>query len=189
MHDESLAELFPVLQTERLILRKLVVSDWEQISFLRSDTTVNKFVQRPNADTQEKALAFISNIQSLVEKRVSFYWAISLKNEPSMIGSICLWHFSNDRAIAEVGYDLDPKYHKMGMMSEALESVLDYGFTQLKLHQIEAFTHRDNLDSKNLLLKSNFILNLNRTDEDNLNNHIFELMTPLLPTSNRAVSE
>ncbi|WP_239001346.1 GNAT family N-acetyltransferase [Elizabethkingia anophelis] len=86
---------------------------------------------------------------------------------------------SADRKTAEVGYDLKPLYHGKGIMSEALVAVIEFGFSTLGLDKIEAFTSRYNEASKSLLLKHNFILNPERTDEDNLDNLIFELRNPI----------
>jgi len=166
---------FPELQTDRLVLRRLIESDWKEIQYLRSDKKVNKFVKRPKADTREKALAFIQRINTEIETRNSVYWSISLKNKQPMIGSISLWNFSEDKKTAEVGYDLNPQFHKMGIMNEALQAVLNYGFQELNLDKIEAFTQINNEPSRQLLKKNKFKLNESRFDEDNPENLIFEI--------------
>ncbi len=53
---------FPEITTQRLLLRKLKTSDWEMISYLRSDEKVNEFIKRPNAKSKEKALAFVAKL-------------------------------------------------------------------------------------------------------------------------------
>jgi ribosomal-protein-alanine N-acetyltransferase len=60
-------------------------------------------------------------------------------------------------------------------MSEALNCILDFGFSELNLDKIEAFTHRENEDSKRLLEKNGFNLIADRKDEDNISNIIFEI--------------
>ena len=60
-------------------------------------------------------------------------------------------------------------------MSEAIKTVVDFGFNQLKLDKIEAFTHNKNENSNKLLEKNGFNLNENRTDLDNASNNIFEI--------------
>lgn len=166
------------LETTRLLLRDLETSDWESVSFLRTDKTVNQYVRRPDAPTREKALEFIGKIRLQTANGESFYWCISLKNEPEMIGSISLWNFSVDRTTAEVGYDLKPTFQNQGIMSEALQAVLSFGFGKLELKKMEAFTERRNEPSKKLLLKNQFLLNLERKDKDNPENLIFEICHP-----------
>lgn len=165
---------FSELRTERLLLRKPVESDWEMISYLRTDKEVNKLVKRPDAPTKEKAIDFIEKTVVRIDTGNIYYWCISLKTHPEMIGSICLWNFCEDRKIAETGYDLSPEYQGKGIMQEAMQSVLEFGFITLRLEMIEAYTHHKNEPSKNLLLRNNFILNKKRKDSDNKDNTIYE---------------
>lgn len=169
---------FPVLRTDSLVLRKLNQSDWESVSYLRSDKIVNQFVKRPNADSKEKAMDFIEKTNLKINKNQLIYWSISLKDNPKMIGSICLWNFSKDKNIAEIGYDLDPKFQKKGIMNESMKEVLNFGFQTLNLEKIEAFTHKKNESSKGLLINNNFCLNDDRIDKNNLDNIIFEINRP-----------
>ncbi len=166
---------FPVIETERLMLRKINLEDWPLISYLRSDKTVNQFVKRPNADTKEKAIAFIERTLDSINKNELIYWSISLADDPTMIGSICIWNFSEDKKTGEVGYDLDPKFHKLGIMNEVLQAVIKFGFIELKLDKIEAYTQKKNENSMKMLQRNNFVLNDIKKDKGNPLNLIFEL--------------
>lgn len=163
------------IKTERLLLRELKQTDWDVISYLRSDTDVNKFVKRPGAESKEKALEFISKISTGIKKQNIYYWSITEKSNPKMIGSICLWNFSEDKKTAEIGYDLNPEFQQKGIMNEALKSVLIFGFKNLNLETITAFTHKENLSSKKLLEKNKFKLMQERKDSHNKNNIIYEI--------------
>ena len=174
---------FPEIESKNLILKRIIESDCESILYLRSDELINKFIERPEhrqTKTIADAIKFIQQIDENLENNKSIAWGISLKNEPEIIGTICLWNFSKDNKTAEVGYDLEPNFQGKGIMSEALKSVLDYGFKTLNLDLIEAYTHQNNENSKNLLARNNFKLVLAKKDEGNLNNVIFELKNPIL---------
>lgn len=169
---------FPEIKTERLLLRKLQASDCEVILFLRTDMDVTKFIERPEhrkTKTISEAIELIKELESYIERNTSISWGITLKNESSIIGTICLWNFTQNDKIAEVGYDLDPRYQNKGIMSEALKMIIEFGFSDLKLDKIEAFTHAENLPSTQLLDTHGFIHNVNRKDLDNKSNIIFEL--------------
>lgn len=169
---------FPVLKTERLLLRRIESSDSDVILFLRSDETVTKFIERPeNRKTRNisDAKKFIEELHEYIETNQSISWGITLKTEPKIIGTICLWNFARDNTIAEVGYDLDPEFQKKGIMDEALKVIIEYAFKELKLDQVEAFTHFENENSKRLLEKNGFRFNKNRKDLENSSNVIFEL--------------
>ena len=169
---------FPELATERLLLRKIKASDYEEILFLRTDETVTKFIERPeNKKIKDKSGArkLIKELNGYIETNESITWGIVLKNNPKVMGTICLWNFSQNEKTAEVGYELNPKFHGKGIMSEAIKKIVDFGFNQLKLDKIEAFTHNKNENSSKLLEKNGFNLNENRTDLDNTSNNIFEI--------------
>ena len=92
-----------------------------------------------------------------------------------MIGNICLWNLSEDCKTAELGYDLIPEYQGEGIMDEAVKAVLHFGFNQLKLELVEAFTSKQNESSKKLLLRNQFVWNASRKDPENDDNIIYEL--------------
>ena len=98
-----------------------------------------------------------------------------MKDDPALIGDICLWNFSDDKTVAEIGYELDPAFHGNGIMSEALEKIIAFAFRDIELISIEAYTHKKNDDSTKLLRKYNFKLEANRVDKENIDNIIFTL--------------
>ena len=172
---------FPEITTERLLLRKLQATDCEVILFLRTDKNVTKYIERPEhrkTKNISEAIELIKELESYIERNTSIVWGITLKNEPSIIGTICLWNFTQNDKIAEVGYDLDPRHQNKGLMSEAMKGIVAFGFHELKLEKIEAFTHAGNLPSTQLLGTHGFIHNVSRKDLDNTSNIIFELGNP-----------
>lgn len=159
------------LQTERLQLREINEVHVEDILKIRSNEVINRFVKRNSPKNNYDALQFILTIKEKTRNNQTFYWGISLKDHLNLIGTICLWNFSEDRKTAEVGYELLPDYHGKGLMSEALKAVIEFGFNELNLHEIFAFTNRFNENSKKLLLRYSFVPEENRKDDgfpDNL---------------------
>lgn len=169
---------FPGLKTERLLLRQLLLSDCNEVLYLRSDETINQYISRPESRQTkdvDDAKTFIELINTAIANNEAISWSITLKSDTKMIGSICLWNFNESESVAEVGYDLGSSFQQRGIMNEALEAVLQYGFSELKLNKIVAFTHRGNDPSRKLLIRNGFVLDEARIDEGNANNIIFEL--------------
>ena len=161
--------------TDRLILRTLTEFDSYEVLGIRSHPVINQFLHRDSPRNTFEALDFILNIQRKSANGEIFFLGIALQNKPELIGTICLWNFSGDRKTAELGYELLPEYHGKGIMSEAVTFILNYGFEDLNVSKIEAFTNKNNLNSIQLLQKFNFTLNVNRKDEKYPENLIFEL--------------
>jgi len=169
---------FPILKTKRLLLRKLTVNDAQQIFYLRSDKIVNQFILRPKQKDYNEALTFIKDRNNDIKNGKIFYWVISLKEEDELIGTICLWNFSENNSVSEIGYDLRPEYFNKGIMTEAIKTIIDFGFETLNLSSIEAFTHTENTNSIKLLEGNKFVFQSKRKDEGFPLNKIFELKNP-----------
>ena len=147
---------FPYLETERLYLRALKTEDANEIFVLRTDESVNEFIKRPRAKTIDDALQHIEKINNNIENDESILWAISMKNDPKLIGTICLWNIVKEKNHAEIGYELLPQFNGKGLMQEAFVKVIEYGFEKLQLKTIEAWLNVNNLRSIKILEKNNF---------------------------------
>jgi [ribosomal protein S5]-alanine N-acetyltransferase len=147
---------FPILTTERLLLKCIELSDAPAIKKLRSNKSVNQFLDRPKSTTIEGAQRFIKNILFGIENQHSFYWVIVLKETNTLIGTICYWNLVREANQAELGFELLPKFQGKGIMREALAKVLEYGWNELQFETINAFTKFDNQKSISLLEKFDF---------------------------------
>lgn len=157
---------FPVLKTQRLVLRQLMPSDDQEIFLLRSDEILNKYLDRKPAKSIEDAREFIKNINTSVQNNDSVYWGISLNVQQQLIGTVCLFDFSTDNSKSEIGYELLAGFQGQGIMQEAVSTVIDYALNQLKLINIEAVSHSENQQSVKLL--ENFNFKINKKADNNL---------------------
>ena len=78
-----------------------------------------------------------------------------------------------DNEYAELGYEILPKFQGKGLMNSALKLILDHTET-LNINHIETKTHRDNLKSRKLVLRNGFTLLEDVTDDNNLDNVVYE---------------
>jgi ribosomal-protein-alanine N-acetyltransferase len=147
---------FPILTTERLTLRQLLSSDEQAIFTLRSDREINKYLNRQISNNIDDARNFINKVNENINKNDSLYWAITLSDKNKLVGTICLFGFSDEEHKCEIGYELLTNFQGQGIMKEAAEKVIDYAFNTIKVQKIEAFFHRDNQRSINLLEKFSF---------------------------------
>lgn len=149
---EQPSPTIPVLRTERLILRNLVPEDKQEIFYLRSDEEVNKYLDRQLATSIDDASDFIRKIVA----GNAFYWAITLKEQNKLLGTICLFGLAEENDTCEIGYELLPGWQGRGLMNEAIKKVIEFAFETLQKNQIFAYTHRLNQNSSRLLIKQNF---------------------------------
>jgi [ribosomal protein S5]-alanine N-acetyltransferase len=86
-----------------------------------------------------------------------------------LVGTICLYNFSEERFSCEIGFELLQDFQRQGIMKEAAEKVIDYTFNiTIQVQRIDAYLHKDNQSSIKLLEKLSF-LNSNNIDEIHTN--------------------
>lgn len=148
---------FPVLTTDRLVLRKTIMTDAEQVYFLRSEPELQTYIDRDPATSLDEAYAFIQLITDNLDNNVGVSWAMTLKGEDKMIGSVAIWRIDKENYRAEIGYVLHPAYQGKGLMHEAMKAVIDYGFRDMKLHSLEANINPGNMSSQRVLERAGFV--------------------------------
>ena len=148
---------FPNLSTQRLLLRQLTIGDEKEIMVLRSDERILKYLIINKCNSLDEARQFIEKINNGIKANEWIYWAITQETDKKLIGTFCIWHISEENSRAEIGYALHPDWQGKGIMKEAMDAVLEYGFKEMKLHSIEANVDPDNQPSIKLLEKKGFI--------------------------------
>ncbi|HKO76626.1 MAG TPA: GNAT family N-acetyltransferase [Flavobacterium sp.] len=149
---------FPILETQRLLLRQLSANDADSILSLRSNDEVMKYIPRPYLKSKEDALELIAMFDDKIENGIGINWGIYFLGEPEkLIGIIGYYRMKPEHYRAEVGYMIFPKYNGKGIVSEALQKVIEYGFKDMKLHSIEAVLDPENKGSEKVLLKNGFV--------------------------------
>ncbi|MCB9169540.1 MAG: GNAT family N-acetyltransferase [Flavobacteriales bacterium] len=147
---------FPDLCTERLTLRAIVEQDATALWRLRSDERVMRHVGRPRTATVEDAQRMIRDVQAQQHAGTSISWAIGLDGNGPLIGTIGYYRLQPEHYRGELGYLLHPDHWGKGLMGEALEAVIAFGFRNIGLHGIEALTDPENRASNRLLERHGF---------------------------------
>jgi ribosomal-protein-alanine N-acetyltransferase len=148
---------FPILTTQRLVLRQITIKDAAALYALRSNETVMQYIDKPLAKSLADAVELIEKTMDALTYNDGITWAICLADDLTMIGTIGYWKFRKEHYRAEIGYLLLPEYQGKGIMFEAMQTVIRYGFQQLHLHSIEANVNPDNVASIGILEKNGFV--------------------------------
>jgi ribosomal-protein-alanine N-acetyltransferase len=149
---------FPVLETERLLLRKPEMSDSAQMFKMRSDATAMKYIGKPVQQNESESVKLLEVFFTELEANRGITWAIALKEEPAiLIGTIGFWRMIPEHHRAEIGYMLLPEHFGKGYITEAIKTTLEYGFNNMKLHSVEAHIDPENIGSSSVLVKNGFV--------------------------------
>lgn len=151
-----------VLETDRLILRELTEKDVFAVHELRSDRHNRKYIDNKLDKTIRETMDFIKGIISGIHQKKWAYWGLEIIETQELIGTICLWNFKKEynsgaNYRADIGYEMRTAYQGKGYMTEALLSVIDFGFNTLHFKILEAHTHPKNQKSIQLLERTGFV--------------------------------
>lgn len=147
---------FPILTTERLLLRPFQLADSAALfDILHKESVMRYFGMYPFKDMGE-AVQLIERFRiGYIEGR-SIRWAITDRYTGNLLGSCGFQNLNLPSRRAELGYDLDDLYWHKGYMSEALNCIIGYGFDYLNFQRIEALVYPENTPSSRVLLKMGF---------------------------------
>ena len=148
--------MFPTLETERLILREILLEDRDAIYNIFSNEQVTKYYGLKTFEQVKQAENLIEAFATNLELKRGMRWGIERKSIPGLIGTIGfnLWSPAHKRA--EIGYDIYPDYWRSGYASEAVAKVVEYGFQEMELTRIGAIVFVENEASSQLLMRQGF---------------------------------
>lgn len=154
--SQDIAELFneqPTLETERLILRKLRQEDAPDMFEYASDPETVQYVTFEPNKTLEDTRALIERMAATRPGMERLIWAIEHKENSKMLGTVGLHLDSARHARAELAYIINKAYWGRGIVPEAAQRVIQYGFEALQLHRIQALCKPENMASARVMEK------------------------------------
>jgi [ribosomal protein S5]-alanine N-acetyltransferase len=160
VQQQTPPENFPVLETERLLLREFSFEDAKDVFEIFSLEEVTRF---HNLET----MTDVGEAERLVAARIALYshslgirWAITKKENPEkVVGSCGLFSLDRTFRSAEIGYDLHPDFWDSGIVTEAIIATLNFGYSHhffYPLNRVEAVTDPAHDISIHVLRKLSF---------------------------------
>jgi ribosomal-protein-alanine N-acetyltransferase len=156
MSIDSMFQAMPQLDTKRLVLRRLLGTDANALFRILADDEVTRYYDDASLTDVSQAGEQIEAWKNGYLHRRCIRWGITLKDEGALIGTcgyygIHPWHMR-----ASIGYELGSPFWRQGIMSEALNAIINLGFTDMNLNRIDALVMPENTPSIQLLEKIGF---------------------------------
>lgn len=154
---DFLSNYMPDLETPRLRLRKLTMRDAQDIFAYSRDPQVAKYVLWDAQTSLADARAYLRYMLRKYRMGEPASWGIEWKASRQIIGTIGFMWIQRENAAAEVGYSLHRAYWNQGIMTEALQELIQYGFGTMNLNRIEAQHETQNPASGAVMRKCGMI--------------------------------
>lgn len=135
-----------ILETERLYLREMNQSDFEDLAEILQNPRVMYAYEHDFSD---------NDVQEWLDRQITRYekygfglWAVILKNTDEMIGQAGLtMQPYKDTEVLEIGYLLKEMFWHYGYASEAANGCKKYAFEQLNRDKVYSIIKSDNYAS------------------------------------------
>lgn len=153
---ENLKKVFSnleTIETDRLKLRRMMTRDANDIFEYASDPEVAKYVTWEHHRSVADSLHFVRMILNSYNRGDPAPWGIVFKENNKLIGTGGYHWWLIEHGRAEIGYAISSRYWNMGIMTEALECMIKFGFEKMLLNRIEARCYIKNTASERVLQK------------------------------------
>ena len=142
-----------ILVGEKVLLRSISLADCTEcyLSWLQ-DPEVNKYLEtRWHHQSLKTIRTFVSE---MIESEDSYLFAIVEKGTNCHVGNLKIGPIDPYHNNADISYFIgEKKRWGMGYATEAIKMGTEFGFTQLKLHRLQAGVYASNIGSKKALEK------------------------------------
>ena len=142
----------PTIETERLLLRRWLDSDFEPFAVMNADSRVMEYF--PNTLSINESEALAKRIIQHFDEHDFGLWAVEIKDVNDFAGFIGLStpqfeaHFT---PCVEIGWRLDANHWGCGYATEGALAALEFAFQIAKLNEIVAITTVKNQRSRRVM--------------------------------------
>ena len=136
-----------IIETERLRLRRLEDSDFDNLKAILSDSETMSYYPEPYDD--HGVQRWINWNKGLYEERGFGLFAVELKENCTFIGDCGITMQNIDgKIVPEIGYHVNKKYWKNGYASEASQACKEWIFSNSDFTEIYSYMNTENIGSR-----------------------------------------
>jgi len=150
-----------ILETDRLLMREMRHEDAEALFDMDSNPNVHTYLWQKPYTNIDDIHAYIDMVRKQYDKNNIGRFSTIIKATNELIGWTGIKyiddHVENGKTnFYDYGYRLNEKHWNKGYATEASKAWLDYGFNQMNIKEMNAYTHLDNGASNHVLQKVGF---------------------------------
>lgn len=143
----------PELETERLLLRELRLTDAPDIFAYASNPEIGKHTAWPPHERLADSERYLEMAIALRDDPREALWGVYHKADGRIIGTCGLYDIDAYHASAAIGYVLSLDYRGQGIMPEAMRAVVAHAFRAMGLVRLQGVCRVDNMPSTRVMEK------------------------------------
>jgi ribosomal-protein-alanine N-acetyltransferase len=145
---------YPILETRRLLLRRIEPLDARAIYRLAQDAEITRYVAWEPHKTLRDTKEYIRLFNEEYQKGVCFDFVIAAKKRDEVLGLIGCVDIDETNKSLEIGYWLGREFWNNGYMTEALTALIDFCFRDLDMERLSAKHFEENAASGRVMQKA-----------------------------------
>jgi ribosomal-protein-alanine N-acetyltransferase len=146
----------PILETKRLIIRPLRITDAEDIyNNWATDPEVAKYMTWSLHKNVEVTKEWLVNAEKNTENNTVYDWGFVRKSDHMLIGSGGLY-YKEDRKMFTIGYNIMKSCWHQGYTTEVAARILEFATEELQQERLYAYHAIDNIYSGKVMEKVGF---------------------------------
>ena len=158
MNSAVLFQSFPELSSDKIVLRKIIPSDLEEVFALYSNASVFEYCGILTKKNKDVVLSSIGHFERDFRQQKRIKWGIAIKGaEDRITGIIEATDFNKNVNRVTIGYFLHPDSWHKGYATEAVRILVSFLFEKAGFNRIQAEVMPANIYSKKVLLKNGFL--------------------------------
>lgn len=142
------------IETERLILRRFKEEDAKDMfNNWASDDEVTKYLSWPTHSDIGVSKKLLEMWIDKYSSEENYNWAIEVKENKNVVGSIAFMNVDNNIESCEIGYCIGRAYWNKGLITEAFSALIEFAFKEVGFNRITGRHHVDNTASGRVIEK------------------------------------
>ena len=143
---------FPIIDGERVILRKFEIDDFDNyFDYVNDEKIIKQFQFNYDKESCKKRLEEL--VQKYEGKNKPFIWVIALKDTNELIGVISVDSISYNNKRFSLAYGIRKAYRGNNYAYFASYSLINYIFNNFDMHRLELAHNIDNIPSQRTIEK------------------------------------
>lgn len=149
---------FPYISTDRIILRKILKTDIEELYEIYSNKNVFTFIPGEVRRNKDTVLNMVGHFERDFNKRKNLVLGICLSEAPNeIVGVAEMFDYDEKVNKITIGYRLSEGCWGKGIAAEAVKAMVQYLFFTIGINRIQGFVMPENKPSQRVLEKNNFL--------------------------------
>lgn len=156
--SKNLYDEFPHIETDEIVLRRIVDSDIDGLFEIYSNEKLFQYSPVQLKKNRNTVVNMIGHFERDFKKKKEIFLGICLSNKPDFIVGVAeIFDYNHNANIITIGYRLNDRFWGQGIATKTVKAMVDYLINNIGINRVQAFVMPENMKSLEVLRRNSFI--------------------------------